>query len=794
MTIQNQSQPKQNYSSAAKKPMLPILWVPSIIEAGDLFGRFELIQHSQASSITDIPTGVHYIYISPSTSEADVKNIIWHLNENKCICSVYCSETNLHDFLKHDSTILEEVVKTITSFDIPSEVWIEQRNNVRISEREARQIAKIAYLLPEDKKSAELATLRERCRCSSFDWNRYMESLESRFIKEVEKRTGVNPEEEWINNQIELLIQETDKTKAVLIKRELYKKGIGRADIKDLLDNRNAKEDKKLTIYSASEFEALNLTGVKYLIPGIVQYKGVTLFGGNTGIGKTRLAYDMAACVIYNEPFLDEKPNETGNVLFINSPSEMILDEVKEYFFDRGILGSGKYSVITDFTMHKLEALKTAINDGTLSNLKLIVADSLIGILKATDANLDENSDKAGIMITQLKQFSEEVGIPIVLLHHTSKDKEARGVNRFRGHSSIVGNSNCAWLLSGSPNSSHKHLTNEKSRSISTNKKVYVDNSGKWHLSEVNAEDSINKNTFDRVVEFMQTTDATKKYTQSEILKSIGCNQNTLKSALKYGVDRNYLNKEFCKKDNRCRFYWLVENNITPPSPNDSVVASTYPTESVDTQAFENTLTIGCNKVEDRVTLNEQPNNQIFEGIATQAFKLNTEIGCSNDTPIGRGANNNLDNQNTVYSNYENNLVNTLTNFSETLVPNSEPSEVPTQTIVAIQSKPLEAQISVKTPQTAPQDNNTASEASKQICDKTPKQPDKPKSININSRVVINDSDYGNEVYVVVGGDGRPMWTVQKEELAKQKKQSNADLIEINASKVIKLEPVGDGS
>lgn len=89
--------------------------------------------------------------------------------------------------------------------------------------------------------------------------------------------------------------------------------------------------------------------------------------------------------------------------------------------------------------------------------------------------------------------------------------------------------------------------------------------------------------------------------------------------------------------------------------------------------------------------------------------------------------------------------------------------------------------------------NNGAGQGAKNTqtisgADVEPTKTVKSERININSKVVIIDKRYPDEIYIVVAGNGRPCWTVQRADLVNNKKQSKSDLIDINANQLIKLE------
>lgn len=63
--------------------------------------------------------------------------------------------------------------------------------------------------------------------------------------------------------------------------------------------------------------------------------------------------------------------------------------------------------------------------------------------------------------------------------------------------------------------------------------------------------------------------------------------------------------------------------------------------------------------------------------------------------------------------------------------------------------------------------------------------------INLNSRVRIKDARYGDEVYVVVGGNGRPTWQLERENAAQPR--SNADFITMNAKQLVLISEAIEG-
>ncbi len=450
-------------NSARNTVAQPILWVADTLEVAS-FPGFNLRQHSELKQVSVDSNDNHYILCDEDTPELFIKSVVWKYGVDRCF--VHNVNYPLENLLSSGIQAKAKLGIQIIEFALPALDWIKHQNVKPLEIIEGKELSKLAFALMQDEeeRSTEVAMLGRRCKCNDFTWNKYMENLEHRFKEELEKRNRTQSDDIYLESKIKEMIQETNIYKKEKIRDELNKKRHGNKKIDNLINYELSKQDNELIILSASEFRSTTNLGVDYLIPSIgIPAVGTSLVGGSSGIGKTRWAYDYAGCVMNDEEFLEEKPNNTSHVLFVNSPSEMLGCEIAEYFFDRGILGNENYSIIPNFNMHKIEQLKEKIKKD-FPNLKLIIFDSLIGILKSTNPNLDENSAEAGLVVAQIKQFSEELKLASILLHHTCKDREAKGVNKFRGHGSIVGNANAALLLSGKENSNIRELTNVKCR------------------------------------------------------------------------------------------------------------------------------------------------------------------------------------------------------------------------------------------------------------------------------------------------------------------------------------------
>jgi len=166
---------------------IPTLWVSDLLVARQhLSSFFQLEQYK--GKVDHINPGNHYILAERGTPEALVKGLAWKIQLAGGECLVYGINNSLEN-LVGEITAAKEMVIQIIEFARPYEEWSTRNDETKLTIKEAAEIAMSAIsLLPEPKKSIELATLRERCNQTSYDWNRLMGKLEEEFKCELHKR------------------------------------------------------------------------------------------------------------------------------------------------------------------------------------------------------------------------------------------------------------------------------------------------------------------------------------------------------------------------------------------------------------------------------------------------------------------------------------------------------------------------------------------------------------------------------------------------------------------------------
>lgn len=395
-------------------------------------------------------------------------------------------------------------------------------------------------------------------------------------------------EEERLKLDLQLLLAETDPFKQVTMRKQLHARKYSDKQIDYLMGTLDSNNNKpKATVYSSAEFRKLEAPSIGWLFAGLLPAEGVTILGGDSGVGKTTLAYDAAAAVLFNEPFLGEQPIKTGSVLFVNSSGEMLISQMQDSFVNRGLFGSDNWELINDWDTTQLETLEARVD-----NLRpaLVVVDSFAGI--HLDPNFNEDSPQSRRIVTQLQKLSERYHSSIILIHHAKKDKDASGVNVLRGSGAIAAASSAVWVLKGEKDSITRILTTPKLRgALPRNMQLELDGfNGTWEVLQGNLDDAASKPVGDRILAMFNPI-PDKRFETEEIIKTVGGDKNTIYKSLQRLVQKGLLFKRPSDSDYRRKVYGLVKKIVdTPPHTHStpSPFVSAKSSETITNTELEN--------------------------------------------------------------------------------------------------------------------------------------------------------------------------------------------------------------
>ena len=187
----------------------------------------------------------------------------------------------------------------------------------------------------------------------------------------------------------------------------------------------------KFAIYHASEME--NLPRRQYLIKGLFDDGGMSVVFGASNSGKTFVALDIAYHVALGCNWYGNK-TKRGSVVYIAAEGGGGIRE-------RLIALKKHYDIPKYIDIYVLPDNVSLCGDGndteqflntirTVSNLKLIIVDTLARAMSGGDEN---SSEGMGDFIKNCDIIRAETHAHVMIVHHSGKNKDKGG----RGHSSL---------------------------------------------------------------------------------------------------------------------------------------------------------------------------------------------------------------------------------------------------------------------------------------------------------------------------------------------------------------------
>jgi len=198
-------------------------------------------------------------------------------------------------------------------------------------------------------------------------------------------------------------------------------------------------------LLSHEELVAGDLPPVEWLVEGLIPQDGITIIGGDAGVGKSWLVYHLAQCVAAGLDFLGQFPVKQGAVLVVDAESGRNLLERRFKKLFRGLTRLYPHvrralpvSMLLAAVKLKGQAVGRFTELLKHEGIALVIVDPLVH-LHTTDEN--SSVDMAALFET-LRRIQKETGCCFVLTHHSRKESRlasnAAG-QMLRGSSAIRG-------------------------------------------------------------------------------------------------------------------------------------------------------------------------------------------------------------------------------------------------------------------------------------------------------------------------------------------------------------------
>ena len=193
-------------------------------------------------------------------------------------------------------------------------------------------------------------------------------------------------------------------------------------------------------MYSCAYIMDTQLKSNPYIVENLL-YPGLYILAGAPKIGKSWLALDLCLSVAEGEPFLKHETHR-GQVLYLALEDSLLRLQNRLYEFTEepaeGLQFSTLAKAIGSGLEQQLEDAKRRLPD-----LRLIVIDTLQKVRRTVDVKYGSDYSELGA----LKSVADKLGVAILLIHHTRKERDSDPFNMISGTTGLNGCADGSFVL-----------------------------------------------------------------------------------------------------------------------------------------------------------------------------------------------------------------------------------------------------------------------------------------------------------------------------------------------------------
>lgn len=251
------------------------------------------------------------------------------------------------------------------------------------------------------------------------------------------------------------------------------------------------REGKTMTFhrcFTGIELQANEPIPIEWIVDGLIP-TGLTLLCGASKIGKSWMSLQLAVSISSGKDFLGFQVNKS-NVLYL------ALEDTERRIYERTML------VLKDNPMPEGLSFMTkafTLSDGLAEELEAMVESTgaklvIIDTLQMIRGGLSSKESFYGYdyrEMVQLKSLSDELGIAILVVHHTRKSGDTDRFNTISGTTGIMGASDGSIILYKKERSDAKAYLDVIGRDVEEQEYVIVWNKERhiWTMEETRAQE-----------------------------------------------------------------------------------------------------------------------------------------------------------------------------------------------------------------------------------------------------------------------------------------------------------------
>lgn len=332
---------------------------------------------------------------------------------------------------------------------------------------------------------------------------------------------------------------------------------------------------------SLDDLFAESSEAMEWLVPGLLPVGETVMLCALPKVGKSKLAIDLAFCVVTGESKFLGQDVKQGKVLLITPDASK--QSLKHELTRRGFRSqdSKNLRIFPRWNIDRMSILEAELED---FRPDLVVIDSLKKITAGKE--ISENSAEFADNIIALNDMLTRYRCSGILVHHANKGADAIGVEKVRGSTAIVGACAGVWMMDRipkkDPNNAKKLIVDPKDP-----KRIFTATSRDSEGTSFNIEFNAENNSWDfmgeigidseeaqqqqshreRILNILRTN--TRELSGPEVMELLGVEKpqrGSIYSELGRMESKRIITSRPAPGDKRYNLYSLPNFNQAPPT------------------------------------------------------------------------------------------------------------------------------------------------------------------------------------------------------------------------------------